>query len=134
MKRKFKLKISSSGGFLLFVAICFLVIVWIGIATFNELKRKQEVLRELASIRATVEETEKENQELSRKIESFESEETIERMARERLNLKKPDEHVAIIVPDENKKKEQNGLQKDESSGKLNFLKNLFKILGRLTD
>src|SRR3989338_6457020 len=104
MKFKKKLpKIPRPTKFTLFLIASLLIFVWLGVAMRREFVRKQEMGVELSALKASIEKNQKENEELSKKIAYLKDEENIEREARERLNLKKPDERVAIIVPPKNK-------------------------------
>ncbi|OGZ61789.1 MAG: hypothetical protein A2932_01630 [Candidatus Spechtbacteria bacterium RIFCSPLOWO2_01_FULL_46_10] len=54
-------------------------------------------------LQAEIQRLEEENERVKRDIASFENTETIEREARERLNLKKEGEKVVVILPSDGK-------------------------------
>lgn len=60
--------------------------------------RAREVRRESAAIQRQIAEVRKEITELDKEIAQVHSRDVVERVAKEELNLKKPDEYVAVIV------------------------------------
>ncbi len=103
MKKKLKFKIPRVGRVLLFVGVGIAIIGWLVVSLVNEIERKQNTFKELASLDKTIQELKDENQKLLQKKEYLTNEENIEREARMRLNLKKQDENVVIIVPETDK-------------------------------
>lgn len=122
-KKKFS-KIPRPTKFTFFLIASLLVFVWLGVSMRRELVRKQEMGAELSALEASVEKFQQENDELSKKIAYLKDERNIEREARERLNLKKPDERVAIIVPPKNKSQGGAG-EAGQQSANMNFFKKL---------
>ncbi len=129
MKEKFKLKIPEATRFTLFVLASLLVITWLGYSIVKEMGRKQQAVQGLDSFKAAIEEIEKENLELLQKKKYFESEENIEREARRRLNLKRPDEHVAIIITEENKETQEESASRVEETEESNLFSRLWDLL-----
>lgn len=76
------------------------LLVFFGISLARILKKNREVSREVGRLSAEVAEVETRNEELSQLIEYFSKPEHLEKEARLRLNLKRPDERV-IIIPSE---------------------------------
>jgi len=116
-----------------FFLIAALIFTWLGFSMRRELLRKQEMGAEVSTLKASIEKLQKENEELSKKIVYIKDEKNIEREARERLNLKKPDERVAIIVPPKNKNQEGAG-EADQQSANTSFFRkilNAFMELGK---
>lgn len=126
MFKNFKQKIFKRVKPAFFVVASLLLITWLGFSLVKEIERKRQTAGDLSSLKAAIEEVEKENQELLQKKKYFESEENIEREARRRLNLKKPGERVIIIVSEDDKniKNDEN-----ESSDDSSFFAKFFRIL-----
>ena len=129
MRKTFKLEIPEAALFSFIVLAGLLVITWLGYSIVKEMGRKQQVVQSLDSFKAAIEEIEKENLELLQKKKYFESEENIEREARRRLNLKRPDEHVAIIVTEENKDTQEADASQGEETEESNFFIRLWNFL-----
>lgn len=114
------------------LVIFFLVLILIGIiaAVGKESYRKYQIDKEVGGIRKEIESLKEENQALSNLLDYFNSEESLEKEARLKLNLLKEGEKLVIITP--NKKTDlENQLSEDiEKKQPSNFekwLKYLFK-------
>lgn len=130
MKRKLKLNTPRVSRFTLFILAGILVIGWLGISIRKELERKEQAREELASLKSAIEELEKENREILAKKEYLTSAENIEREARRRLNLKKQDENVAIIVPETNKGQGSPESQENQNpETDVNFFRKLWNLI-----
>lgn len=66
-------------------------------------KRRHEILTKVEETKRELQRLEKENQGLQAKLPQQESEDYLEKEARERFNLKKPGEEVAVIIEPEEK-------------------------------
>lgn len=130
MKRKLKLNAPRVSRLTLFILAGILVIGWLGISIRKELERKEQAREELASLKSAIEELEKENREILAKKEYLTSAENIEREARRRLNLKKQDENVAIIVPETKKGQESPESQENQNpETDVNFFRKLWNLI-----
>lgn len=75
--------------------------IFAGFLTVSNLKikeRRQEVLQKIEVLGLQVEQLRRENSQFKEKLSQQESPEFIEREAREKYNLKKPGEEVAVII------------------------------------
>ena len=114
------------------LVIFLLVLILIGIiaAVGKESYRKYQIDKEVGGIKKEIESLKEENQALSNLLDYFNSEESLEKEARLKLNLLKEGEKLVIITP--NKKTDsENQLSEDiEEKQPSNFekwLKYLFK-------
>ena len=114
------------------LVIFLLVLILIGIiaAVGKESYRKYQIDKEVGGIKKEIESLKEQNQALSNLLDYFNSEESLEKEARLKLNLLKEGEKLVIITP--NKKTDsENQLSEDiEEKQPSNFekwLKYLFK-------
>ncbi len=80
-------------GLLAGVVILFLVAV----AIYKETMKKNQIQTEINNLKAEAEKTTRENSMLKEKIDFLASKEYMETEARDKLNLKSPDEQVVIV-------------------------------------
>lgn len=83
----------------LFAIVGIIVAGWISCFTFKENKRNKQIENEINILRQEAEKLRENNQEMKEKITYFETPEFQEKMAKEKLNLQKENENVAIIKP-----------------------------------
>jgi cell division protein FtsB len=88
----------------IFVSFLFLLLGISGIIAFSyysyrESKRSSAIDKEIDTLEQEAGKIKKDNKELEGKIAYFETEYFEEDVAKEKLNLQKPDEHVIIIKP-----------------------------------
>lgn len=81
------------------IAVFAVIAVLLSISAARIVLRYAEIRRERAALEKKVEELKAEKERLEASVRAAGDPEVIERMAKERLNLKKPEEQVAIIVP-----------------------------------
>ena len=85
-----------------FLVVLVFGIGWLGLAAGKEFYRRWQLQQEISRVQQEIARLDKENTNLSALIESFNQESTLELEARKRLNMKKPDEEVVIILPSKN--------------------------------
>ena len=110
------------------VLFVFFTLAIIGLLTVSNLKireRRKELLAQIETLEKEIQNAEKKNQELKAGISESQTEDYLEKEAREKLGLKKPGEEVVAIkkIQSEEKQKEQ----KEEKSLWQKFLE-FFKI------
>lgn len=111
------------------------VISIIGLATiaaiswvsWKEAKRNKSIDQEIGALRQEAEKIQRNNRDLREKISYFETPEFQEKIAKEKLNLQKPEEQVVIVRPSlslEDKKEASKSNDTDnESEGIPNYKK-----------
>ncbi|EKE10845.1 MAG: hypothetical protein ACD_15C00193G0006 [uncultured bacterium] len=80
-------------GLILGIVILFFVIF----AIHKETVKKDQIQAEIDKLKAEADKTSRENSKLQEKIDFFSSREYMETEARDKLNLKSPDEKVVIV-------------------------------------
>lgn len=95
--------------------------------SYKEAKRNSQIAQEIDNIRQEAEKIRKNNQDLRKKISYFETPQFQEGVAKEKLNLQKPDEQVVIVRPsayyEDKKEIPENEENKEESREIPNYLK-----------
>ena len=94
------------------VLFVFFTLAIIGLLTVSNLKireRRKELLAQIETLEKEIQNAEKKNQELKAGISESQTEDYLEKEAREKLGLKKPGEEVLAIkkIQSEEKQKEQ---------------------------
>jgi len=94
------------------VLFVFFTLAIIGLLTVSNLKireRRKELLSQIETLEKEIQNVEKKNQELKAGISESQTEDYLEKEAREKLGLKKPGEEVVAIkkIQSEEKQKEQ---------------------------
>jgi len=84
---------------ILFAIIGLIVAGWISYYAVKENKRSRQIENEIETLRQEAEKLRQNNQNMSEKIGYFDTAEFQEKIAKEKLNLQKEDENVAIIKP-----------------------------------
>ncbi len=84
---------------ILFVIVGLAVAGWISYYALKESKRSRQIESEIEILRQETEKLRQNNQDMSEKIEYFNTPEFQEKIAKEKLNLQKEGENVAIIKP-----------------------------------
>jgi len=84
---------------IIFVIIGIFVAGWISYFSLKENKRNRQIEAEINNLRTEAQSLRQNNQEMTEKITYFETPEFQERVAKEKLNLQKENENVAIIKP-----------------------------------
>ena len=93
MKKKFSIVIIL---FLLGVIIA----GFISYSAVQKALRNKKIEDEVSSLKRQAEQIQKENDTLSQKIAYFQTPEFQEKVAKEKLNLQKPDEKVVVVKPE----------------------------------
>lgn len=75
---------------------------FIGYVASKEAYRNKKIEQEIAALQAEAEKIKRENGVLEEKIAYFETPEFKEKVAKEKLNLQKPDEQVVVVKPSVN--------------------------------
>ena len=109
----------------LFVFFTLAIIGLLAVSNFKIRERRKELLSQIETLEKEIQNAEKKNQELKAGISESQTEDYLEKEAREKLGLKKPGEEVVAIkkIQSEEKQKEQ----KEEKSLWQKFLE-FFKI------
>lgn len=71
----------------------------ISVLSFKEAKRDSQINDEIEKLRQEADKIRTNNKELKEKISYYQTPEFQERVAKEKLNLQKPDEQVVIVKP-----------------------------------
>ena len=96
------------------ILIFLIVVAWLFSVTFRHYLNAREARRERLEVENSIAEISAKNNILAERLDDLGSEVGIERILRERFNVKKPGEHVLVIVDrggdeDENDKQSGNG-------------------------
>jgi len=89
-------KILSSKIFLFFLL---LAIVWVGLVSIKAYYKKSQLDQEISSLKSQIGKLDKQDQDLSQLIKYFNNQNSLEKEAKDKLNLKKSDENV-VMVPE----------------------------------
>lgn len=112
---------------IVFVIIGIFVAGWISYFAFKENRRNRQIEAEINNLRTEAENLRQNNQEMTEKISYFGSSEYQERVAKEKLNLQKENESVAIIKPSfalrNSEKEEEITASKEVAAEKPNYEK-----------
>jgi cell division protein FtsB len=84
---------------ILFTIIGLVAAGWISYYAFKENRRSRQIENEIETLRQEAEKLRQNNQDISEKIGYFDTPEFQEKTAKEKLNLQKENENVAIIKP-----------------------------------
>jgi len=84
---------------ILFAIIGIVIAGWISYCAVKENKRSRQIENEIETLRQEAEKLRQNNQNMSEKIGYFDTPEFQEKIAKEKLNLQKENENVAIIKP-----------------------------------
>ena len=79
------------------VFVLLLAFIWLGIVLVKATYKKYQLNQEIASVKNEMEKLDKKGQELNQMLDYFNSQNSLEKEAREKLNLKKEGETVVII-------------------------------------
>ena len=93
----------------LFVFFTLAIIGLLAVSNFKIRERRKELLAQIETLEKEIQNVEKKNQELKAGISESQTEDYLEKEAREKLGLKKPGEEVVAIkkIQSEEKQKEQ---------------------------
>ena len=93
----------------LFVFFTLAIIGLLAVSNFKIRERRKELLSQIETVEKEIQNVEKKNQELKAGISESQTEDYLEKEAREKLGLKKPGEEVVAIkkIQSEEKQKEQ---------------------------
>ncbi len=76
-----------------------MIITAIAVLSFKEAKRNNQINDEIEKLRQEADKIRANNKELREKISYYQTPEFQERVAKEKLNLQKPDEQVVVVKP-----------------------------------
>lgn len=82
----------------LFFIIFFIIVIYLSINVYHEIKQRVEVKREISSLKMEINNLQKENRELDGLIKYFETEEYIESASRQKLGYIKPGEKIIVFT------------------------------------
>lgn len=108
------------------MTILFLFLVGMGIVSFRALEAGWEARAERAAVEERLEKLEEDKNMLIKELEDLNSQEGIEREARQKLNFRKPGEEVVIIVDSEENGRAE---EKAESFSLQGALKKVFNFI-----
>lgn len=90
------------------VLVLLVLIVLAGFGLWGRVGNQRQAMQGIGQLEAQLADIGKKNEEMRKDIASFQETDTIEREARERLNLKKEGERVVIILPPDDADEEFN--------------------------
>ncbi|MDX1535144.1 MAG: septum formation initiator family protein [Candidatus Spechtbacterales bacterium] len=108
------------------ILIGFIGVLGFGIVTKTQ--KHNELYGDINALDEELTRIEEENSKLKAQIESFKNPETIDREARQRLNLKKEDEHVVVILPPDEETIEEVTEEKTPQKEDLSFWQKIVNI------
>lgn len=83
----------------IFALFGIIITTTIAVLSFREAKRDNQINNEIEKLRQEAEKIRANNKELREKISYYQTSEFQERVAKEKLNLQKPDEQVVVVKP-----------------------------------
>lgn len=92
MKKKFSFVV-------VFFIVGIILAVFISVSAVREAYRSKTIEREVESLRQEAQQIQSENNNMTARIAYFETPEFQEKIAREKLNMQKPDENVVVVKP-----------------------------------
>ena len=107
IKRRLSKKETSSQSifFIVFLSILFVAIIgFLIISNLRVSKKRESFISQIEALKKEIQALEEKKEKLQAGIQESQSESFLEKEARERLNLKKPGEEVAAVLPPEEKK------------------------------
>lgn len=75
------------------------VLVFVGVAIVKEITKKNQIQAQINSLKEEADSISKKNSDIQDKIAYFQSKDYMEMEAKDKLNLKSPDEQVIIVKP-----------------------------------
>lgn len=107
---------------LLIIILGISAIAAVSFVSYKEAKRNQQIDEEIEIMRQEAEKIKKNNENLKEKIAYFETPSFQESVAKEKLNLQKPDEQVVIVKPSEYyESREENSTNNQEEKAEENI-------------
>lgn len=83
----------------------------ISTSAFREAYRSRKIQKEVEDLKAQAQKVQSENEALSQRIAYFQTAEFQEKIAKEKLNLQRPDENVVVVKPTMIEQPQVQGLQ-----------------------
>lgn len=111
----------TSSKFFIFILI--LILIGVITAVTKESYRKYQISKETAGFKEEIESLKKENELLSNILDYLNSEKSLEKEARLKLNLLKEGEKLVIITPDKKTDSENQSLKDIQETQSSNFKK-----------
>jgi len=109
-KKNKKVKLIKGKAFSVFlILLVFFIIGFIVITNWRINRRRSELTDRVSLLKEEVQELEERNKELKEKKINSESDNYLEKVARNQLDLKKPGEEVIVVQKEEEQKEEQEG-------------------------
>ena len=75
------------------------IFVFVAIAIYKETSKKNQIQSEIQKLKDEAEKIGKDNSNIQEKIAYFQSQDYMEKEAKDKLNLKSPDEQVVVVKP-----------------------------------
>ena len=85
----------------LFFGLFLIIVVYLSLNVYREVKQRIEVKREIANLKMEIENLSGENDKLNNLIKYFETEEYIETTSREKLGYKKAGEKIIVFTEED---------------------------------
>ena len=119
-----------------FIFILILILIGVITAVTKESYHKYQISRETTGLKKEIESLKKENELLSNILDYLDSEKSMEKEARLKLNLLKEGEKLVIITPDkkiDSKSQSLEDIQKTQSSNFKKWWEYLFGVDNRIS-
>jgi len=106
-KKRKKKSFKSILFYVFFGIACLLIASFLFVTNWNIHEKRNELTEKIKTLKGEVEVLEKRNKDLKESAVYVETEDYLEEVAREQLDMKKPGEEVVVIQKEEEKKKEE---------------------------
>ena len=123
IKRNKKSSVKSILGYFVFAIATLFIIVFFIATNWKIYQKRSELTKRVEELRAQVDTLEKRNKELKENLSDVGTEDYLEKVAREQLDMKKPGEEVVVIQKEE----EQNQPEQEEKKSWWEIIKSLWK-------
>ncbi|MGM0603458.1 MAG: FtsB family cell division protein [Bacillota bacterium] len=98
----------------LFITIVAVILFTAGVQYYQNIKKMEKLQTKIEELENSIDTAQEENKKLAEQLDNVNSDEYIEKMAREKLGLVKPGEVLVMPVENEDEEKKDSDDQKDE--------------------
>lgn len=98
----------------LFITIVAVILFTAGVQYYQNIKKMEKLQTKIEELENSIDAAQEENKKLAEQLDNVNSDEYIEKMAREKLGLVKPGEVLVMPVENEDEEKKDSDDQKDE--------------------